>query len=76
VETGEANRRIRRVAAARHLRLRQTPVGVRRTGTVTDISYFDVNVDPQHVDVTHVPSSSKIKMTLPNAVTFCLRKAA
>ena len=37
-------------------------------GTVADISYFDVNADPQHVDGAPLPWSLNISTTLPSMV--------
>jgi hypothetical protein len=37
-------------------------------GTVADISYFDVNADPQHVDGARLPWSLNISTTLPSMV--------
>jgi hypothetical protein len=37
-------------------------------GTVADISYFDVNGDPQHVDGASLPWSYDISTTLPAIV--------
>ena len=38
------------------------------SGTVADISYFDVNADPQHVDGARLPWSLKIMTTSPTVV--------
>ena len=37
-------------------------------GTVADISYFDVNSDPQRLDRTRLPWSLHITMTKPGAM--------
>jgi hypothetical protein len=37
-------------------------------GTVADISYFDVNADPQHADGVRLPWSLDIETTLPAIV--------
>jgi hypothetical protein len=37
-------------------------------GTVANISYFDVNADPQHVDGVRLPWSMDIATTLPAIV--------
>ncbi|MFZ1163211.1 MmpS family transport accessory protein [Mycobacterium sp.] len=37
-------------------------------GTVADISYFDVNSDPQRVDGAHLPWSLQITATVPTVV--------
>nr|WP_254902216.1 MmpS family transport accessory protein [Mycobacterium simiae] len=38
------------------------------TGTLADISYFDVNSDPQRLDRTPLPWSLRITMTKPGAL--------
>ena len=38
-------------------------------GTVADISYFDVNSDPQHVDDAYLPWRLDISTTLPAVVS-------
>ncbi len=38
------------------------------SGTVADISYFDVNADPQHVDGAPLPWSLKITTSSPSVV--------
>jgi hypothetical protein len=38
------------------------------SGTVADISYLDVNADPQHVDGARLPWSLKITATSPSVV--------
>jgi hypothetical protein len=37
-------------------------------GTVADISYFDVNADPQHVNAVTLPWSMDLSTTLPSIV--------
>jgi hypothetical protein len=37
-------------------------------GTVADISYFDVNGEPQHINGMHLPWSFDISTTLPSVV--------